>query len=226
MKSAIRIAMMALSMSLGVAAYPAHADIKFPKVGAAGTWRCTGPYGSERSFKVVRVENGIIRIEGHISGRGETFAEFPLFGIGTTLNKKVDRADGKGVRGQKYDEDDFRGYEKLEPGSKFSGTVKEWNNKGMWDWSYTIEIGDPKTINHKVFGEIQVVPVLEKRTVMSGNYSSEMRQLVYPELGLELSIIYKDGKRDYVCDITEFKQVVKAAEELLRKKPGSGVLVQ
>ncbi len=73
MKSAIRIAMMALSMSLGVAAYPAHADIKFPKVGATGTWECSGPYGSKRTFKVVRVENGIIREEGYTSGRGETF---------------------------------------------------------------------------------------------------------------------------------------------------------
>ncbi len=109
------------------------------------------------------------------------------------------------MRGQKYDEDDFRGYEKLEPGSKFSGTVDEWHNQGMWKWNYTIKIGDPKTINHKVFGEIQVVPVLEKRTVMSGRYSSKMKVLVYPELGLELSIIYKDGKRDYKCDVTAYE---------------------
>ena len=205
MNSAIRVAMMALSMSLGVAAYPAHADIKFPKVGATATWECSGPYGSKRTSKVVRVENGIIREEGHTSGRGETFVEETLLGIGTTLFKKRDRADGKGERGQKYDEDDFRGYEKLEPGSKFRGTVSEWHNKGLWDWRYTIEIGDPKTISHKVFGEIQVVPVVEKRAVIGGNYSSEMRQLVYPEPGLELSIIYKDGKRDYKCDITAYE---------------------
>ena len=205
MNSAIRVAMMALSMSLGVAAYPAHADIKFPKVGATGTWECSGPYGSKRTFKVVRVENGIIHEEGYIAGRGDSFVEETLLGIGTTLFKKRDRADGKGVRGQKYNEDDFRGYEKLEPGSKFSGTVSEWHSKASWDWRYTIEIGDPKTINHKVFGEIQVVPVVEKRTVIGGNYSSKMRQLVYPELGLELSIIYKDGKRDYECDITAYE---------------------
>ena len=102
-------------------------------------WRRAVPCGAERTSKVVRVENGIIREEGHTSGRGETFVEETLLGIGTTLFKKRDRADGKGVRGQKYDEDDFRGYEKLEPGSKFSGTVDEWHNRGMWKWNYTID---------------------------------------------------------------------------------------
>lgn len=190
---------------VGVAAYPAHAEMKMPKVGTVGTWECSGPYGSERTSKVVRVENGIIREEGYTSGRGETFVEQTLLGIGTTLFKKLDYADGKGVRGQKYDEDDFRGYEKLESGSKFSGTVSEWHRKGSWDWRYTIEIGKPKTINHKVFGEIQVTPVIEKRNVVGGDYRSELEMLVYPELGLELRFTYKDGKGVYECDITAYE---------------------
>ena len=184
---------------------PRHAVLKFPKVGTTATWECSGPYGGKRTFKVVRVEDGIMRWEGHISGRGESFGEETLLGIGTTLFKKRDRADGRGVRVQQYNEDDFRGYEELVPGSKFSGPVKEWTNRGSLEWDYTIEIGDPETINHKVFGEIQVVPVIEKRTVVSGNYRSEMRQLVYPELGIELSMTYKDGRRDYKCDTTAYE---------------------
>ena len=196
-----------------------HAVLKYPKVGTTATWECTGPYGNKRTYKVVRVENGIIRTEGYTSGRGETFVEESLLGIGTTLSKKRDRADGMGVRGQQYNDDDFKGYEKLVPGSKFSGPVREWHNRASWEWDYTIEVGDPESINHKVFGEIQVVPVFEKRTMVSGNYKSETRQLIYPEQGIELSITYKDGKRDYKCDTTAYESGPgeSLSEELARK---------
>ncbi len=192
-------------LGIGLITASAHAELKMPKVGATVTYECTGPYGGERMSKVVWVENGIIREEGFTSGRGETFVEETLVGIGTTLFKKRDRADGKGLRHQKYDEQDFKDYVKLEPGSKFSGVVKAWHRKGRWDWKYSIEVGDPKTIKHKVFGEIEVIPVLEKRYIRGGRYKSELNMLVYPELGLELSFMYKDGKRDYECDLTSYE---------------------
>ena len=205
MRNIIRIPWQFVLVSICLIAAPAHAELKMPKVGATTTWECTGPYGEALTYTVVRVENGIIRAEGVIRGRGEVFAEQTLVGIGTTLFKERDRADGKGVRGQKYNDKDFEDYVQLEPGSKFSGKVKEWNRQRMWDWDYKIEVGDPKTINHKVFGEIEVVPVLENRAVRGGRYKSEMNMLVYPELGLELSVIYKDGTRDYVCDVTSYE---------------------
>ena len=190
--------------SLGILASPGRAEIKTPRVGQSGKYECTGAYGKERIRKVVRVEGGLIRSEGTIDGK-KSFVEEYLNGIGTTLFKTRDRADGKGVRGQRFKEKDFKGYEQLEPGSKYSGNVREWTKRGPWWWQYVITIDQPKMINHKVLGEIKVVPVTEIRTIKGQRYGSKLEQLVVPKLGLELSWIYTDRKGTYKCDLVSFE---------------------
>lgn len=64
MNYVFRVATADLLMGPGVVAHPAHAEMKFPKVRAASIYECTGPYGKERTSKVVRVEDGTIREEG------------------------------------------------------------------------------------------------------------------------------------------------------------------
>ena len=192
---------------LGVLAIsePARAELNYPAVGKTTTYECTGPYGGQRTSTVVWIKDGIIREEGHISGRGDTFVEQELLGMGTTLFKQRDRADNDGVRGQSYKEEDFKGYELLEPGSSYKGTVKAWHRSANWKWLYSIEVSEAETINHPVFGDIEVVPVLEKREVLGGGrYRSTLDMLVYPELGIELRFSYKDGKRDYECDLVSY----------------------
>jgi len=192
------------AVMLAVAATPGRAEITPPKVGQTAKYQCTGEYGKQRTFKVVRVEDGLIRREGAIDGK-KTFVEEYRNGIGTTLFKTRDRADGSGTRGQRFNEDDFKGYERLEPGSKYSGNVREWTNRGPWWWRYVISVGQPKVINHKVLGEITVVPVTEIRTVKGQRYGSKLEQLIVPELGLELSAIYRDEKGTYTCDLASFE---------------------
>ena len=60
-------------------------------------------------------------------------------------------------------------------------------------------------INHKVLGEIKVVPVTEIRTIKGQRYGSKLEQLVVPKLGLELSWIYTDRKGTYKCDLVSFE---------------------
>jgi len=132
MKEQDRTSPMLLGLAAGaviltMSVSPGRAEIKPPKVGQTAKYQCTGEYGKERIFKVVWIKGGLIRREGTIDGK-KSFVEEYLNGIGTTLFKTRDRADGKGVRGQRFDENDFKGFEQLEPGSKYSGNVREWTN--------------------------------------------------------------------------------------------------
>lgn len=190
--------------SVGVFGSPARAEIKTPRVGEISKYECTGEYGEETIFKVVRVEGGLIRREGTTDGK-KAFVEEYLNGIGTSLFKTRDRADGQGVRGQRFNENDFKGYEQLEPGSKYSGNVREWTNRGPWWWSYEISIGEPKIIKHNVLGEIEIVPVTEIRGVKGQAYRSRLYTLVYPELGMELTFTYKDRRGTYKCDLVSLE---------------------
>ena len=204
MKTANLLLGYAVLLGVLAMAEPTRAELNYPTVGKTTIYECTGPYGRQQTLAVVWIKDGIIREEGHSSGRGDTFVEQELLGVGTTLFKQRDRADNKGVNGQSYKEDDFKGYELLVPGSSYKGTVRAWRRSASWRWLYSIEVREAKTINHPVFGDIEVVPVLEKREILGSTYRSTLNMLVYPELGIELKFTYKDGKRDYECDLVSY----------------------
>ena len=105
----------------------------------------------------------------------------------------------------------YEGHPRPTPRSSQPGLVPvdsvlaDYHTRGPpYKWLYSIEISEAKTINHPVFGEIEVVPILEKREILGGRYHSTLDMLVYPELGIGLRFSYKDGKRDYECDLVSY----------------------
>ena len=92
MKTSNLLRSSAVLLGVLVISEPTRAELNYPTVGKTTTHECTGPYGDFTST-VVWIKDGIIRDEGHISGRGDTFEEKERLGIGTTLFRERDRGE-------------------------------------------------------------------------------------------------------------------------------------
>jgi hypothetical protein len=83
MKTANLLLGYAVLLGVLAMAEPTRAELNYPTVGKTTTYECTGPYGRQQTLAVVWIKDGIIREEGHSSGRGDTFAEQELLASGT-----------------------------------------------------------------------------------------------------------------------------------------------
>lgn len=193
--------------SVGLLAFcgMAHAEISAPAVGQIEKYSCTGPYGKELVYTITSVEDGEFRADIERDGKTEWVLK-PVRALGTSLATKRQPNDGKGVRRQSLDEDELMEYAKLTPGSKQRFNVRDRHDNGKWEWGYTIEVGEPETVNSPILGEVKVVPVKEGRKVWKGKYSSKLDSKVVPELGTSLSWVYKDDKGKMVCELVEFSR--------------------
>jgi len=187
-------------MFLLLQAAAANAEIQPPEVGRTTTYKCSGPWGANHTYTVSEVNGGVFRVEIDRDGKPQ-WVEKPVNALGTTLFKRRQRNDGKGVRKQKLDEGLLAQYAKLEPGSEFKFNVRERHNEGRWEWGYKIKVGQPETINHEILGEIEVVSVSESRKVWKGGYSSEMTVLLYPAKGMSIGWTYKDRDGTQECKL-------------------------
>lgn len=178
------------------------AEPKPPAVGQTTEFDCTGPYGKKNVFVVAEVTEERVRIEQQRDGR-EEWLEKPAAAIGLNIYFEQQRNDGLGLHKQTFKAEDLAAYAKLEAGSSHKFKVRERNAKGKWNWTYRITVAEAKRIDHPVLGTIEVVPILEKRTIFGGLYSSKMEALVYPEKGLAVSWTYKDRKGTSTCELVK-----------------------
>ena len=161
------------------------AELRTPKVGSTMTWTCVGSFTSEYRVRVKRVKGDIVYYEGSEDGRPYQ-VEKPTWLTGTTLWTKKNK-DGF----QWMDEEDFRGFTKLEPGSRFKSAVPIQLGEEKWVWNYLLTVGQPKRTKHPVLGDVERVPLSEQRRVYHGDYWSNMTSLVAPELGITVSWVWK-----------------------------------
>lgn len=196
----MRLGILLAAATLGASG--AMAEIVAPPVGTSMAWKCEGPYGSDLKGSLVANDGGTLRFEGTMDGKA-IWTERSAGTLGLTIFHRRDRNDGNGVRKQSYDEDDFRGYADLVPGSTFEGDVRERHDNGRWTWGYKITVGEPKRIDHPVLGNVEVVPVTESRQVWQGRYNSVMEFVLAPRHGVSVSWKYKDNRGTQSCELVE-----------------------
>ena len=80
--------------------------------------------------------------------------------------------------------------------------MRERHDQNRWRWRYEIHVGEPKTIRNELFGDIEVIPVLEKRHVGRGRYYSE-QTFFLTENGRVVRWTYKDPEGTQVCNRVE-----------------------
>ena len=180
------------------------AEFKLPQVGESSTYKCTGPWGMNASYTITEMKGDVAHIEIDRDGKVE-WIEKPYTALGLTLFSERQRNDGKGVRKQKLDGDVLAEYAQLVPGTKLKFNVREKHNEAQWEWGYEIEVGSPQTISHPILGEVEVVPVTEKRKVWKGSYSSEMETLVAAKEGHSVSWTYRDREGVQTCELVGVK---------------------
>ncbi len=178
----------------------ANAEIQPPEVGRTIKFKCSGPFGENLTYTVSEVNGGVARIEHDRDGKAQ-WIEKPVNAFGTTVFKRRQMNDGKGVRKQSLDDDVLAQYAKLEPGSEFEFDVRERHDNAKWRWGYKIKVGQPETISHELLGEIGVISVSEYRQVWNGKYSSKMDVLLYPKGGMSIAWTYKDSKGTMDCKL-------------------------
>ncbi len=194
-----------ITMGALMIAQPAspRAQMQPPNPNKLATWECSGPYAKLRVEKGGEVKDGMTKSVFTVDGK-EQWIYKPVSLIGLTIFTERDRADGKGKRGQKYDEKKLAEVIALKPGGKASLTVDEWHNNARWKWQYSIEVSEPKALDHPVLGRVQTVTFKEKRSVQGGNYASNMDSVIVPDLGLSVSWVYKDDKGTEECELTAY----------------------
>ncbi len=205
MKKVDWLFLVSVCVSGGLAVSSGQAEILPPEIGQTLVFECTEQDRKYLIRKIAEVENGIIRLEWTRKGKA-AWSEKPVAAVGLTLAKRTQIHDGKGVYWMSLDDDVLAEYAQLKPGSVLKFNVRARHDKARWEYGYKVEIGQPKTVKHELFGEIQVIPVTEKRRVFGGRYSSERSSLVYPEKGIVISFIHKDSfKKTRDCALSEIR---------------------
>ena len=170
-------------------------------VGSIERFECSGPGAKTYVFRVVSVDGDTIRLDYTVDGE-QRWVEKPIAYLGVNLFTRKERNDGNGIRYQRFDDDDFRGLAQLLPGSTFGGAVNERNDQGRRSWIYEIEVGAPRTIDSPLFGDIEVIPVLENRRVRHGIYYSEQTSFLTAN-GVRVGWTFKDREGTKVCNRVE-----------------------
>ena len=183
------------TLVLALTAGPALAELRAPKVGLRMVWACDGPYSKGYDLTVKRIKDDVARYEGTVDGQ-EYFSEKHVGLTGTSLWTRL-----FGDRAQWFDMEDFDGYRKLAPGSRFKGSVPARQGEDKWVWAHQISVGAPQTVNHKLLGKVKLVPVSEDRKIYHGTYWSKMTTYLLPELGVSVSWTYEDANGVEKCDL-------------------------
>ncbi len=200
MRTSIPLLFLATTMSLGLAAGPADAELNAPKVGTRMVWECESPYSQRYELTVVRIENDVVRYEGQLDGAPFFSVKHALL-TGTSLWTKL-----SGARTQWIDMEDFEDFHKLVPGSRFNGTVPAQSGKTKWVWDYEVRVGQPQDIRHPVLGNVRLVPIFEERKLFDGTYWSKMTIYLQPELGISVRWKYEDDKGVESCDLISLER--------------------
>ena len=95
-----------------------------PKAGQVYRYQCTGPWWKTMEMTITRVAGGIIRYESKADGVAG-WAEVPISVWGLDIYPKRDENDGNGIKYHSFNNADFSGFGKLEPGATFSGDIAE-----------------------------------------------------------------------------------------------------
>lgn len=194
------LAIIAISMGFLFPAPPAEAaELRAPKVGTHMIWDCTGPYSQRYDLTVVKIENGIARYEGTLDGQ-PYFAEKDIKLTGTSLWVRL-----LGDRAQWFDMEDFAGFYKLKPGSRYKGAVPARQGEDKWVWDFEARVGQPQVVTHDVLGKVTLVPVTENRKIFHGTYWSRMTTFLLPERGISVRWIYEDPKGVESCDLVKLE---------------------
>jgi len=189
------ITWMASAVALTIASTSAFAELRAPKVGLRMVWDCEGPYSKHYDLTVRSIEDNTVRYEGKLDGQ-DFFSEKHADLTGTSLWIRL-----FGDRAQWFDAEDFDGYRMLTPGSLFKGAVPARQGEDKWVWGYQVSVGMPQTVNHKLLGKVQLVPVTEQRKIYHGTYWSKMTTYLLPELGVSVSWTYEDASGIERCDL-------------------------
>jgi hypothetical protein len=183
--------------AVGVAAV---SELQSPSVGSVMTWTCEGSFTREYRVRVKRIKNEIVYYDGSEDGRAYQVQK-PTWLTGTTLwTKKNDNGF------QWMDKEDFRGFTKLQAGARFKSAVPIQLGDEKWVWNYLLTVGQPKRTKHPVLGNVELVPLSEKRRVYHGDYWSNMTSLVAPALGITVSWVWEDPRGQEECELTEFRE--------------------
>ncbi len=200
MRMPIALIVLAATMSSGLAAGPAHAELNAPKLGTRMVWDCEGPYSKRYELTVVETEKDVVRYEGQVDG-------VPYFSrkharlTGTSLWYEL-----SGNRAQWFDMEDFEGFYKLVPGSKFKGAVPTQSGEEKWVWDYEVSVGQPQDVKHRVLGAVRLTPVSEERKVFHGVYWSRMTTYLQPETGVSVRWTYEDTNGTERCDLISLER--------------------
>lgn len=205
MKTVNWLFLVSVCVSGGLAGSPGQAEILPPEIGQTLVFECYAQKRKTLIRKIAEIENGIARLEWTRKGK-PAWSEKPVATLGLTLFNRKQRNDGKGIWWMSLDDDVLAEYAQLKPGSVLEFDVPMGNDKAEWVYRYKVEIGQPKAVTHELFGEIQVIPVTEKRKVIKGGSSSSDRSSqVYAEKGILISFIHNDRKGTRVCTLSEIR---------------------
>ncbi len=173
--------------------------MKPPPDGIKLDYDCTGTMKQVAS--TYKVDGDIVRVNGVADGR-HTTSQRPYWLMPTSIASIRDRGDGKGPRAMSFDAKELEQLKGLKPGTKLSTTVSESGGGNVWKWNYTISVGQPANASHPTLGEMEVIEISERRSVIGGNYSSSSSELYSLRLGYSLRFEYKDNEnRNIKCEL-------------------------
>jgi len=199
-KQVVSLSVLAAGLFLNSGA--ALAELKAPRVGTVMRWTCEGPYTEKYVIGITENKDGLIRYEGVID-KDNYWIEKSKNYTGTSLwVRKFDD------QFQWFDEEDFAGLADLVPGSRYKGAVPAQHGTSKWVWDYQVSVGEPRTIDHPVLGNVNLSTIIEQRKVYHGDYWSKMTSYVAPELGITVQWIYEDPKGVERCDLADLKGAI------------------
>ena len=203
---------------LGIAASDAYGlELEAPKTGTRMVWDCSGPFTTKYDLTVTGISEDVVRYEGEID-EGRYFAEKHSALTGTSLWSRL-----YDDRRQWFDFEAFSEFRALKPGESFESAVPAQHGTDRWVWKYNIRLGQLKTIHHPLIGEVDVIPVIERRRVFHGEYWSRMETILAPELGLSLSWEYEDRAGLERCGLVLFEEGSGSSVVSSRQAPGPSV---
>ncbi len=185
-------------IALAALAGPAAASIQAPEVGTVLEYACNGPYNQSIRNTITSVNGSVVRIDGTADDR-KTWSERPLWALPTTYATTRSRGDDRGVRSAKIKKGSLEGLAAMRPGSSFKAQVRVEHDRGSPVWLYEVSVGDRRTTNDPVVGNVEVIEVTESRS--TGNYSSTLVVRMVPALGLSLGWSYKDRRGEERCSL-------------------------
>lgn len=181
---------------LGICASDAYGlELEAPQTGTRMVWDCSGPFTNKYDLTIAGISKDVVRYEGEIDD-GRYFAEKHWALTGTSLWSRL-----YDDRRQWFDFEAFSEYRTLKPGESFESAVPAQHGTDRWVWKYNIRLGELKTIHHPVIGEVEVIPVIERRRIFRGDYWSRMETILAPNLGLSVSWEYEDQGGLERCDL-------------------------